>query len=165
MSDGERLSRKYTENGMTEQQEAWLRAYPLVLDVYRAAEIAKISVSNIMAYIGRDTIFGRKARELIEEVTGGIDRDPRYNRAGSLARLTAMEEDIISDSEMDAKDKYKLLLDIRKEINKMIDGNIAAQKKSVTNTAIMIEGVVDFTKKKQLPQQIVEDADYEEIKG
>jgi hypothetical protein len=165
MSDTERLSRKLTENGYTKQQEAWLKAYPFVLDVYRAAEIANISVSNIMAYINRDTVFGRKARELIQKVTDGIDKDPRFNKAGSIALLSRMIDDITHDAEIESKDKYKLILDIQKEINKMVDGNIAAQKKNVTNTAIMIEGVVDFTKKKRLPEQITEDAEYEEIIG
>lgn len=130
-----------TINGLTVKQEKFLVLYPENLNVYKTAEAVGISKTNIMRDIKRDTVFGKKVRELAKE----LDDDPRFSKAGTLSALYDMEDRIENDETLESKDKYRLLLDIRKEINKMIDGNIASQRSIVEKKVINVNGVYDFT--------------------
>lgn len=138
----EKDSKEKNHRGLTIKQEKFLVLYPENLNVYRTADACGIARGNIMRDIQKDTEFGMAVRELTED----LDGDPRFSKAGTLSALYDMESAIENDEEVKAVDKYRLLLDIRKEINKMIDGNIASQKKTITNKSIHFEGVYDFTK-------------------
>lgn len=152
-------SKEKNHRGLTVKQEKFLVLYPEKLDVYRTARCVGISKTNIMRDIQKDTAFGIAVRELALE----LDDDPRFSKAGTLGALYEMEEDISKDEELEAKDKYRLLLDIRKEINKMIDGNIASQKKVITQRIIEVKGGYDFTKLPQPQNQKTIDITHKEV--
>jgi hypothetical protein len=145
--------------GLTIKQEKFLVLYPEKLNVYRTAEAVGISKANIIRDIQKDTAFGIEVRRLTQE----LDDDPRFSKAGTLSALYDMEEDIAKDEELEAKDRYRLILDIRKEINKMIDGNIASQKKIVEKKVIEVKGGYDFTKLPETSFQKTIDISHEEV--
>ncbi len=128
-------------DGLTERQSKFVMLYPEKLNIYRTADECGIPRGNIVRDIKKDTPFGREVRRISAE----LDGDPRFSKIGTLSALYDMEDSIQSDPELEPRDKYRLLLDIRKEINKMIDGNIASQKKFVETKTVTFEGVYDLT--------------------
>lgn len=141
-------TKKRNENGLTERQERFLSAYSELLDVYKAAKVAGIARSNIMADLKRDTPFSHEFSRMCAK----IDDDPRLTKSGSIGRMLDMMDEL-DDMAQEAKDvgeKLAILkqrLDIQKEINKMQDGHLASQKKVIQNNTLTISGTYDFTKK------------------
>ncbi len=153
------LTKAKSERGLTTKQEKFLLLYPEKLNVYRTAEAVGISKSNIIRDIQKDSPFGDAVRKLTDDLEG----DPRFNKAGSIAALYEMEDSIKEDPELEPKERYRLLLDIRKEINKMIDGNIASQKKVVEKKNITLNGTYDFTKLPEAQETKTIDISHKEI--
>lgn len=150
------VSKEKNEDGLTVRQQSFLDAYDSVLDVYKAATMAGISKTNIMADLRRNTPFAiefRKRADLIED-------DPRFSKSGSMGNLLDLKRKIKNDGELKSAEKYRLLLDIQKEINKMMEGNLASKKTVSTNTEVKLEAVYDFTKPIEEPDTI--DIDYED---
>ena len=154
-------SREKNEDGLTVKQEKFLLLFPETLNIYRTAERVGIARSNIVRDVQRDTPFGRAVRELSKM----LDDDPRFSKAGTLSDLYDMEKSIIDDETMESKDKFRLLLDIKKEINKMIDGNIASQKKTIENKNLILNATYDMTKLPERQEQKTIDIGYEEADG
>jgi hypothetical protein len=159
MSSRNEISKAKSDKGLTVKQEKFLLLYPEKLNVYRTAEAVGISKSNIIRDIQKDSPFGIAVRQL----TADLENDPRFNKAGSIAALYEMEDNITNDPELEPAVKYRLLLDIRKEINKMIDGNIASQKKVVEKKNITLNGTYDFTKLPEAQQTKTIDISHKEI--
>jgi len=154
-------SKEKNEDGLTVKQEKFLLLFPETLNIYRTAERVGIARSNIVRDVQRDTPFGRAVRELSKR----LDDDPRFSKAGTLSDLYDMEKSIIDDETMESKDKFRLLLDIKKEINKMIDGNIASQKKTIENKNLILNATYDMTKLPERQEQKTIDIGYEEADG
>jgi len=154
-------SKEKNEDGLTVKQEKFLLLFPETLNIYRTAERVGIARSNIVRDVQRDTPFGRAVRELSKM----LDDDPRFSKAGTLSDLYDMEKSIIDDETMESKDKFRLLLDIKKEINKMIDGNIASQKKTIENKNLILNATYDMTKLPERQEQKTIDIGYEEADG
>ena len=144
------ISREKNYRGLTQRQEKFLEVFPITLNVYKSAEIAEIARTNIMADLSKDTPFANCYRAMVEN----LDNDPRYNKAGSIKSLQGMidELDMMTEEEIKPSERIKLKLDIQKEINKMIEGNLASSKKIVENKTLVLEGVYDFTKKQIEPK-------------
>ena len=167
-----KLSTKALQKRLTKTQSKWLEYYPLVLDIYEAARLAGIRESNILKMLHRNTLFARKAAKLIQDVTDRISNDPRLNKIGSIAALLSMEKSIKRNSKIRPYQKYKLLLEVRREINKMVEGNLAASNHNVkTNIDISVKGVYDLTQGNRNVQiesnennllEEADDAEYEE---
>lgn len=97
--------------------------------------------------------FAKKFREIQK----GVIDNHRFNKCGSLERMYRWMQNAEEIGD------YKLALDIQKEINKMIDGNIAIQKQITEHKKEVSVKVIDMTKPRQeLPESDVEDADYED---
>jgi len=156
----------YEPSGMTKRQEAWIKAFNSVCDVYEAARISGIAKGNIMKLIRRETTFGKKARETIRKCNEISDIDPRFNKQGSLMWLMNKRSEVEASEDIDPVNKYRILLDIQKEINKMVDGNLAKKDKQIGKVVNNYLGVIDLTKgsQTQLPEAI-EDADFKVIEN
>lgn len=154
-------SRDKNEDGLTFKQEKFLLLYPEVLNVYKTAQEVGIPRSNIVRDLKKDTPFGIKFRRMVEKME--MDNDPRFSKAGTLGDLFKLEEEIRNDDSIDSEKKYRLILDIKKEINKMIDGNIASTKKVVENKNLFVSGVYDLTKLPEQQTQKTIDIEYTEV--
>ena len=137
MSSRNEISKAKSDKGLTVKQEKFLLLYPEKLNVYRTAEAVGISKSNIIRDIQKDSPFGIAVRQL----TADLENDPRFNKAGSIAALYEMEDNITNDPELEPAVKYRLLLDIRKEINKMFYVNIVAFHTSLFLYAIYLSSL------------------------
>lgn len=142
MSDNStKVSKVKNERGLTVKQESFLEAYDELFDIYRAADKCGIARSNIMADLRKDTAFAREFKGM----TKRIEDDPRFTKTGAIGNLLKIKRDIEDDTELRSSDRYKLLLEIQKEINKMVDGNLASQKKVIEKKTIDVKAVYDFT--------------------
>ena len=155
-------TRKRNEKGLTERQEKFLVAYSELLDVYKAAKVANIAKSNIMADLRRDTPFATEYKELC----GRIEEDPRLTKSGSVGRLLQMIKDVdvaVEAGEVKLLEGMRMKLDIQKEINKMVEGHLAGQKKTINKNILNVQGTYDFTKLNAPEEPKAIEIGYEEI--
>ena len=136
---------------ISEEQETFLEAYRDNLDVMESARIAGLDTRNIHRSLRSNTPFAKMFRRLVDE----IDKDPRFNKLGSLSMLLDLK-----NRAQEAKNQ-ELELKIIQEINKMIKGNIASNRKIVENRNFQITGKIDLSKPIDEPDVL--DVDYEEL--
>lgn len=139
------------------RQKRFLVAYQETLSIKEACIQANLRPDAVLASLRRPTLFS----ELFKKVQGNVINDARFTKAGSIGKLLHIQ----TMAEM-AGD-YKLVFDVQKEINKMIDGNLAIQKVLNQKEENVTLTLIDLTKKpesKQLEQNnIIEIGDAEEI--
>ena len=144
----ERLSR---HSRITDNQVKFLELYEDCLDVNAAAKKSGVGVTNIRRALKSDTPFARAFRKLSSD----FDADPRFNKIGSLSMLLALKKEASDEGKLD------LVLKIIQEINRMMEGNLAATKKVVENVDIKVGAVIDLTQ--PLDSQKTIDIKHEEI--
>ncbi len=145
------------EKKLNSDELEFLKYYESTLNIMDSARRAGLDEVNIHRRLKSSSALGVAFKALVET----IDKDPRFNKIGSISVLYKLEESIWEDKELEAKDKYKLMLDVRREINKMIEGNIAATKKVVTTREVKVTGVIDLTKPINEPKTI--DVGYDDV--
>jgi hypothetical protein len=142
LTDGSRL---------TKEQVLFLDLYEDNLDVNASARDSGLDVSNIRRALRGNTEFSKMFRRLSDN----IERDPRFGRLGSLSMLIELKDRAREEA------KYDLEFKIIQEINKMIDGNLAATKKVVENVDIKVNGIIDLTVPPKEPKTL--DIRHEEL--
>ena len=149
MSDTIEKLAKYMN--VSDKQLEFLRLYEETLDFNGAAAEVGLKPSNLVRSIKKDTPFAKLFQKLAQE----IDKDPRFNRTGAISMLLDLKER--------AKESEKLELELKiiQEINKMIDGNIAATKKTINKVNYDVKGIIDLTKPHKEPETI--DVSYKDI--
>ena len=140
---------------LTELQAKFLVEYQDCINVGEACRRTGYNQSNVRRDAAKDTAFGRAFREIRKN----IEKDIRLDKAAGLERLLGYQK--VAEEAGD----LKLAIDIQKEINKMVEGNIAATtQREIKENKVEIK-VLDFTKKKtkELVQGKFEDVEAEII--
>jgi len=129
---------------VSDKQLEFLRLYEETLDFKGSAVNAGLKPANVTRSIKNNTPFAKLFQRLAQE----LDKDPRFNRTGAIGMLMELKER--------AKDADKLELEFKiiQEINKMIDGNIAATNKTIKKIKYNVKGVIDLTKPHEEPKTI-----------
>lgn len=143
-------------NRLSEKQIVFLDEFALSFNFKEAAKKAGYHPSQIRQFMQKqpESLFNRTYRKIQASV---ID-DPRFNKCGSVERMFRWMEDAEANGDL------KLALEIQKELNKMIDGNMAVQKQITENKKEVNVNVIDLTKPKAgITQESVEDTNYEEV--
>ena len=146
----EDLVRYEDDDRLKEEEKEFLRVYEDTFNVMDSARAAGLDEVNIHRRLKSSSRLARHFRTLIEHIAD----NPRYNKAGSLNMLTELKKRAAE------KEDLNLEFKIIQEINKMIEGNIATQKKIVENRQLEVKGVIDLTKPPNEPKTI--DVEYEE---
>lgn len=141
----------YTQDDkLKDNEKRFLEEYEDSYDIMESARRSGLDTVNIHRRLKSSSTLGKHFKKLIFD----IDKDHRYGKAGSITMLMKLKK-LAED-----KEDYNLVFKIIQEINKMIDGNIAVQKKVVENRQFEIKGVIDLTKPIEEPKTI--DISYEE---
>jgi len=137
---------------VSDKQYAFLESYEECLNVQQAAKESGMIPNNIYRDLRRNTAFAK----LFKKLSDNLEADPRFNRIGSISMLMDLKKRAADEG------KYDLEFKIIQEINKMIDGNIAATKKYVENVDIQVNGIIDLTKRPKKQQKTI-DISHEEL--
>lgn len=129
---------------VSDKQVEFLRLYEETLDLKGSAEAVGLKPANVMRSLKNNTPFAKLFQQLAIE----LDKDPRFNRTGAIGMLMELKE------RAKEADKLELEFKILQEINKMIDGNIAATKKTINKVNYDVKGVIDLTKPFNEPKTI-----------
>lgn len=147
------LGKILEEDGLTENQEAILAHYWETFNIFKACEMVGVQRNYIYSALNSktETPFQRAYAKMTQQ----LENDPRIGKIGGIENLR--------DIAKRAKDAGRMDIEIaaQKEINKMIDRNLAVQKKSVENITIDIKGSLDLTAPKELGEHII-DTEYED---
>ena len=123
------------ESTVSEEQLMFLELYEDTLNVSQSARDAGLSDVNIRRALASNSEFARLFRRLSDN----IDKDPRVNKTASLAMLLDLKK------RAEKEGKMSMELKVIQEINKMIEGNLAASKKVVENVEVNVSGIIDLT--------------------
>jgi len=137
---------------VTKKQKVWLSVYNETLNFGEACRRSNIDKTHVIRSLRSNTQFAM----VYEQIISNIDKDPRFNKAGTLGMLVDLKER--------AREAGNMVLELKivQEINKMIHGNIAATQKEITKKDIKLKGVIDLTKPVKKQPQVV-DIDYTEV--
>lgn len=141
---------------LTIKQRKFLIYYSDTLNLREAAKKAGLRSDSLNLMLRKKTLF----TDMVREIQKNVINDPRFTKAGSIGELQKLKDEARSVGDL------KLVLDIQKEINKMIDGNLAVQKVLNERTERINIAVIDLTKKEpaaQLEETNPIDTDYEEM--
>jgi hypothetical protein len=125
---------------LTEKQKAFLAEYQECMDLKEACEKSQIYLGNLRRDIQKDTEFARR----FWRIRQAIEKDTRFDKAAGLERLYRYQR--IAEEQGD----FKLAIEIQKEINKMVDGNIAATTQRVEKNEKIEIKCFDFTERRKL---------------
>lgn len=154
IQDGEKkeLTLPFEEH-LTEKQKKILLHYWDTFSLRKACEYAGVT---------REYIFNArrypnsKFSQALREVTEMLENDDRVGKVGTLEALLDIERRAREAGDMNVE------LKVRQEINKMIERNLAIQKKSIETVNIDVKGVLDLTQTKEI-ESGSEDVDYENL--
>jgi nitrate reductase alpha subunit len=125
---------------LTEKQKTFLAEYQATMDLASALGASNMQMCNLRRDIKKDTEFARRYWEL----RNSVEKDPRFDKAAGLERLMRYQR--IAEE----KEDFKLAIEIQKEINKMVDGNIAATTQRVEKNEKIEVKCFDFTERRKL---------------
>lgn len=147
----EKIEKLAKHMNVSAKQLKFLELYEETLDFKGSAIKAGLTHANVKRSIKSNTPFAKLYFKLAQE----LDKDPRFNRTGAIAMLVDLKK------RAQAEGKLELELKIIQEINKMIDGNIAATKKTINKVNYDVKGIIDLTKPHEEPKTI--DVPYKEV--
>jgi hypothetical protein len=130
---------------LTDRQRTFLAEYQETMDLSKALEVSGIRIGNLRRDIKKDSEFARRYWEL----RNSVEKDPRFDKAAGLERLMRYQR--IAEE----KEDFKLAIEIQKEINKMVDGNIAATTQRVEKNEKIEVKCFDFTERRRLANKPV----------
>jgi nitrate reductase alpha subunit len=130
---------------LTEKQKTFLAEYQATMDLASALGASNMQMCNLRRDIKKDTEFARRYWEL----RNSVEKDPRFDKAAGLERLMRYQR--IAEE----KEDFKLAIEIQKEINKMVDGNIAATTQRVEKNEKIEVKCFDFTERRRLANKPV----------
>lgn len=130
---------------VSDKQLRFLELYEDTLNIQQSARDSGMSESNIRRDLRSKTSAFAK---LFRTLSDNLESDPRFSRIGSISMLMELKDR--AKEEGNTQLEFKII----QEINKMIDGNIAATKKVVENVDIQIGGVIDLSKPPSMPKTI-----------
>lgn len=150
----ERWGVKDEKDDLTDKQRNFLEYYYDTFSVIKACELTGIHSSYLYHSLKRDTTFTKKFRQLTKD----LETDPRITKVGGLANLID-----IAKRAKDAGD-FGAELKAQAEINKMVEKNLAIQKRSTEHVQLEIKAKLDLTESREAAQ-ITQDAEYIEVKA
>lgn len=155
--------RKYDDQGriisgrgseITERQQTFLRNFIATYDVGKSLKAAGMDKYDLNCALRREgTAFSKAFKDMSKK----IEQDFSFSKGMMLTTLLRMLETAESGQQVvtvdeegisttaEAEPNLKMMLDIIKEINRMQDGHIAAQRKEVVKTDTF-RTVVDLSK-------------------
>ena len=147
------LGKILEEDGLTKKQEAILAYYWETFNIFKACEMT--GVQRYYIYNALNSKTETPFQRAYYKMTKQLENDPRIGKIGGIENLR--------DIAKRAKEAGRMDIEIaaQKEINKMIDRNLAVQKKSVENITIDIKGTLDLTTPKELSEAVI-DTEYED---
>ena len=139
------------EDGLTDIQRTILNLYWETFSITKACQLAGVDKSYVYHSLKRtDTEFTKAFNKMTQE----LETDPRITKVGGIANLIDIAERARQDG------RYDIELKVQQELNKMIDKNLAIQKKTVENVNIEVKGVLDLT---QDDDSHYIEADYQDV--
>jgi hypothetical protein len=125
---------------MTELQKAFLAEYEECMDLKETCDKLNVYIGNIKRDILKETEFAKR----FWEIRKNIEKNVKFDKAAGLERLMRYQKAAENMGD------YKLAIEIQKEINKMVDGNIAATTQRVEKNEKIEIKCFDFTERRKL---------------
>lgn len=130
---------------VSDKQLKFLELYEETLNVNQSAKDAGLLESNIRRDLRSKTSAFAK---LFRTLSDNLENDPRFSRIGSISMLLDLKKRAQQEG------NHGLEFKIIQEINKMIEGNLAATKKIVENVDIQVGGIIDLSRPPSQPKTI-----------
>lgn len=127
-------------NSLTMRQKKFLLKYQETFSMREAVKAGGYTSQTVSNMLRKDSLFTRTFRELQKN----LEQDPRLTKISGVEKLLSYQK-----AAEEAGD-IKLAVDIQKEINKMIQGNIAPTKSIEEKTEKVEVMVIDFTKRMEV---------------
>lgn len=131
------MSEDKIRKSLTRKQVAFLAEYRESFSMRKAVAAGGYSSQTVSNMLRKDSLFTRTFKELQKN----LEQDPRLTKLSGLEKLLRYQSSAEEDGD------YKLALEIQKEINKMVQGNIAPTKSIDERNNKLEVTLIDFTKK------------------
>lgn len=139
------------------RQKKFLIHYQDTLSIKEAAMRSGLRSDAVLTSLKKKTLFA----DLFRKAQENVINDPRFTKSGSLGKLQDLQRQAEEAGDL------KLSFDIQKEINKMIDGNLAIQKVLNQKEDNVVLTLIDLTAKPNQPQleqnNVIEIGEAEEV--